>query len=355
MKYFKNISDFVANKQVFCGIDVHKNHWVVCLLCDGDVVEQIRIVADYLLLKHLLLQYKSARKIKCVYEAGFSGFWLCRQLRKDGYGCIVTPPSQLPRSASKVKTDKIDAKKLAFFLAANLLKSVWLPPEDIEADRRVVRRRSQLVKQQTRAKNQILSFLKLYGIKRPETIKNNWTQKHLAWLESLDFEHDSENFTFTQLLNSYKYMRQQTTDVTKYMRRLARSEKYAKSYKLLASAPGVGLITGMTFLLEIFDFGRFRTQEQFASYLGLTPSQYSSGENVRLGHITRFGNAHLRRVLIESAWTVIRHDPHLKAKYERLRARGTNGKKAIVAVARSFAIRLRRALLDDTGYVIGAC
>ena len=111
----------------------------------------------------------------------------------------------------------------------------------------------------------------------------------------------------------------------------------------------------MTFLLEIFDFGRFRRAEEFASYLGLTPAQYSSGENVRLGHITRQGNAALRAVLVESAWTVIRHDPHLRAQYERLRQRGTNGKKAIVAVAHSLALRLRRCLLDQTDYVIGVC
>ncbi len=85
----------------------------------------------------------------------------------------------------------------------------------------------------------------------------------------------------------------------------------------------------------------------------MTPSQFSSGDHVRLGHITREGNAHLRRVLVESCWTVIRFDPILREKYERLRARGVNGKKAIVAVARTLAVRLRRCLLDKTPYVVG--
>jgi transposase len=111
----------------------------------------------------------------------------------------------------------------------------------------------------------------------------------------------------------------------------------------------------MTFLLELHDMLHFSSAEKFCSYLGLTPSQYSSGENVRLGHITREGNSHLRRVLVESAWTVIRHDPILKEKYDRIKARGTNGKKAIVATARSLAIRLRHCIINKEDYVIGVC
>ena len=111
----------------------------------------------------------------------------------------------------------------------------------------------------------------------------------------------------------------------------------------------------MTFLLELHDVTRFSSSEKFGSYLGFTPSQFSSGEHTRLGHITREGNAHVRGALVECAWTVIRHDPVLRDKYDRIRARGTNGKKAIVAVARTLAIRLRRCLLDDIDYVVGVC
>ncbi|UCE17654.1 MAG: IS110 family transposase [Gemmatimonadota bacterium] len=102
-------------------------------------------------------------------------------------------------------------------------------------------------------------------------------------------------------------------------------------------------------------FQRFRKTTRFSSYLGLTPSQHSSGKHVRLGHFIREGNAYLRHVLIDSAWTVIRHDPHLRAKYNRIRAQGTEANIAFVAVARSLAIRLRRCLLDQRQYVIGIC
>jgi len=355
MRNFKNIRAFVEGKQVFCGIDVHEKQWVVCCVCDGEVVEKTQIRSKYAILKHLLANYSSARKLRCVYEAGFSGFWLCRQLRADGYSCMVTPPSMTPQSAGKVKTDKIDAQKLAFYLSAGLLKSVTVPPKDIESDRRIVRRRAQVVRHRKRAKHQILSFLKLHGCERPESIKTNWSQKHLAWLESLAFEEASDNFTFKDLLKHYHRLHEDLAEVTGYLRQLAHGPKYVKNFKLLTPLRGVGLITAMTFILEIFDFGRFRTSAQFSSYLGMTPSQYSSGEHIRLGHITRYGNAELRRVLVESAWTVIRYDPHLRAKYERIRARGTNGKKAIVAVARSLAVRLRYCLLNQQEYVIGVC
>ena len=355
MEYFKDIKNFVVSKHVFCGIDIHFGHWNLCFVCDGEVVEKTKIPNSYETLNMRLSKYSQARKISIVYEAGFSGFWLYRRLISDDYDCILTPPSKMPKSDNKVKTDKRDAQKLAFYLSAGLLKVVYVPPADIESDRRVVRRRAQLVKKQTRAKNHIKSFLHLHGLKTPENIKTNWSNLYLAWLEGLIFDFESDNFTLSQLIRNYRRIREDLAEVTRYLRMFSRSEKYQENYKRVTSARGVGLITAMTFLLEIFDFGRFAKEDDFSSYLGMTPSQFSSGDKVRFGHITRQGNSNLRRVLIESAWTVIKHDPHLREKYDRIKARGTNGKKAIVAVARSLAVRLRRCILDETEYVIGVC
>lgn len=355
MSRIKDIKTFVNGKAVFCGIDVHKKHWNLCFVCDGEIVQKIRMDVNFTRLQFLLLNYSGCATIKFVYEAGFSGFWLYRALTAADYDCIVTPPNKMQNTGDKVKTDKRDAEKLATYLAASLLKSICVPPKDIESDRRVIRRRKQLSKMQTRAKNQIRSFLNLYNITMPETINRVWSLKYMIWLENLVLEHPSEKFTLCQLIKSYRHIRQDLVEVTRFIRSLAHSRKYNKSFKLLTSARGVGLITAMTFLLEIFDFKRFKNERKFSSYLGLTPSQFSTGDKVRLGHITRQGNAHLRQLLVESAWTVIRHDPVLHQKYTRIQARGTNGKKAIVAVARSLAIRLRRCLLDNTEYVIGCC
>ena len=355
MSRIKDIKTFVIGKAVFCGMDVHKNHWNLCFVCDGEIVQKIRVDVNFTRLQFLLQNYNRCRTIKFVYEAGFSGFWLYRSLVDSGYDCIITPPNKMQNSGDKVKTDKRDAQKLATYFAAGLLKSVYVPPKDIEGDRRVIRRRRQLSKMQSSAKNHIRSFLNLYGLTMPSFIKRAWSLQYMSWLENLELEHPSEKFTFLQLIKGYRRIREDLLEVTRFIRSLARSNKYIKNFKLLTSVRGVGLITAMTFLLEIFDFRRFSNERKFSSYLGLTPSQFSTGDKVRLGHITRQGNAHLRHLLVESAWTVIRHDPFLQQKYDRIKARGTNGKKAIVGVARSLAIRLRRCLLDNSKYVIGCC
>lgn len=307
------------------------------------------------MLKFTLNLYADARKIRIVYEAGFCGFWLWRKLKADSYDCMVTPPNRIPKTGSAVKTDKRDAQTLAQYLAADLLKAVSVPPPDIEADRRIGRSRKQAAKDVTRVKNQIKSFLHLHELKRPPSIKSNWSQSSLAWLASLQFEHEADTATLMRYLKKYQRLRDDLAEITRDLRRLAQSDKYRANYKRITALRGVGLITAMTFLLEIFDFSRFQNARKFSSYLGLKPSQHSSGEHVRLGHITRQGNTYLRGVLVESAWTVIRYCPHLRAKYNRIRARGTNGKKAIVAVARSLAVRLRFCLLHEQEYVIGVC
>lgn len=355
MRYFKDVSEFITQKIVFCGIDMHLKHWNVCVLCDGEVIEEVRIDGDIIRLLNLLKPYSTARQVRIVYEAGFCGFWVYRQLNAQGYSCMITPPSLLPQPHDKVKTNRRDAKALAGYLAAGLLKEVFVPPPEVEADRRVVRRRGQVVKNLTRTKNQIKSFLHLHGLKAPKEVGAKWSRGYLNWLEQLSWEHATDRFALESLLRGHRYQREELAAVTRQLRQLSREPRYAENFQRLTAARGVGLITGMTFLLEIFDFGRFGRAEQFASYLGLTPAQYSSGEKIRLGHITRQGNAHLRAVLVESAWTVIRYDPHLQEKYDRIRQRGVNGKKAIVAVARSLAIRLRRCLLDEQEYVIGVC
>ena len=356
MKQIKNIKKFITNKMVYCGIDVHKRHWHLCYYCDGMVVEKIVITSDFKkLLSHTSRFYSTARQVRFVYEAGFSGTYLYRQLQEHNYDCIITPPNRLPQTHNKVKTDKKDAEKLAQFLAAGLLKEVYVMPLSAEADRQVIRLRKKTQKKLTRVKNQIKSFLNLHGIKWPKENGNSWTKKYVHWLENLEFEFANQRVIVDEYLNEYHFLRDQLAKLTRKLREMSRQEPYSKDFKRLTSCKGVGLITAMTFLLELHDVTRFSSSEKFGSYLGFTPSQFSSGEHTRLGYITREGNAHVRGALVECAWTVIRHDPVLREKYDRIRARGTNGKKAIVAVARTLAIRLRRCLLDDIDYVVGVC
>jgi len=356
MKYLKNTEKFVVNKTVFCGIDIHKDHWNLCFYCDGVIVETLRAPANFeLIMKHTSSLYQGAAHVRFVYEAGFTGFHLHRRLIKSGYDCIVTPPNRIPSSRDKVKTDKRDAKKLAQFFAGGLLKKVYVPPLSVESDRQVLRLRHNSQKKLTRIKAQIKSHLYLHGHVWPRIMGNPWTKKHMLWLNQLEFENPSLRLILDEYLNEYHYYRDKIAKLTRCIRELSKTEAYHHHFKCLLACRGIGLITAMTFLLELYDMLRFPSSEKFCSYLGLTPSQFSSGEHVRLGHITREGNSHVRRVLVESAWTVIRHDPSLREKYDRIKSRGTNGKKAIVAVARSLAVRLRRCLLDEMEYEIGIC
>jgi transposase len=293
--------------------------------------------------------------VRFVYEAGFSGFHLYRQLLAHDYECIVTPPNRVPQTNDKVKTDKRDAQKLAQYLASGILKRVYVPPLAAEADRQIIRLRKSSQKKLTRVKNQIKSFLNLHSIKWSSDNGNSWSKKYLSWLESLEFEFPNQRLIVDEYLNEYHFLRDQIAKLTRQLREMSKQDRYSTNFKRLVSCKGVGLITAMTFLLELHELLRFPSAEKFCSYLGLTPSQFSTGDHKRLGHITREGNAHVRCVLVEAAWTVIRHDPILREKYDRIRAKGTNGKKAIVAVARSLAVRLRRCLLDDIDYVIGVC
>jgi len=355
MQYYKDIENFVKGKKVFCGIDVHLKFWILCFYCDGEILERSRLDFGYFQFLTLLKRYDACREMSMVYEAGFIGFYLYRRLTEAGYKCIITPPVLVPRSGSKVKTDKRDAQKLASYLAAGILKSIYVPPAEVESDRGVIRRRAQLVKNQTSCKGRIKSFLYLRGITSPKGIRKHWSNAYLSWLEELEFSSASDQFTFSQLIKSYHRIREDIVEVTGYLKTLSKDPHYSRYYHRLCALKGIGLITAMTYILEIYDFARFQKSTHFSSFLGFTPSQHSSGGHVHLGHISRQGNAHLRRVLVECAWTVIRYDPHLRDKYQRIGSRGTNGKKAIVAVARSLAVRLRRCLLDETDYVIGVC
>jgi transposase len=356
MKYLKNIEKFVENKTVFCGMDIHKEHWNLCFFSDGMVIEKLQMPAQFnRLVDHTRRYYQDASSVRFVYEAGFSGFHLYRQLTAAGYCCMITPPNRVPSLSDKVKTDKRDALKLAQMVAAGLLKEVFVPPLSVESDRQVLRLRNNNQKKLSRVKIQINSHLSLNGQFWSKDMGNHWTKKYIAWLQGLEFQEPYLRFILDQYLTEYHFYRKQIADLTRHIREISRKEAYQVHFKCLTASKGIGLITAMTFLLELWDLSRFSSTGKFSSYLGLTPSQHSSGQHVRLGHITREGNAHVRRVLVESAWTVIRHDPFLKEKYDRIRAKGTNGKKAIVAVARSLGLRLRRCLLDGTPYQVGIC
>ena len=302
-------------------------------------------------LKKILDRYKGHR-IDTVYEAGYFGFWLHDRLIDYGAKCIVTPPSLIPQEyGNKVKTDRRDSRKLAHFLAKGMLKRVWVPTEKGRYHRQVIRRRRQLVRDRIRTQSRIKAELKLYGfdLSAPH---GKWTNIYLANLGRIRFNNRWMQESFNRLLEQYHFLDGQIKKQTDLLRELSETVLYRERVEILMTIPGIGMIAAMELLLELQDIKRFQRADQLAAYVGLTPSQYTSADKVRMGRITCVGKNSLRAMLIQASWALIRKDGVMREKYDRLKS-GSGGKRAIVAVARTLLIRMRRLLMDNNPYVVG--
>ena len=158
------------------------------------------------------------------------------------------------------------------------------------------------------------------------------------------------NQSFSRLLEQYNFLCIQIDKQTQLLKQLAQLPLYRDRVNILCSIPGIGILTAMEILLELQDVSRFRRAEQLAAYVGLTPSQYSSADKIRMGRITRIGKNTVRSALVESCWQLIRKDKAMRKRYEQIKARA-GGKRAIVAIARKLLLCIRRLLLDNRPYV----
>ena len=157
--------------------------------------------------------------------------------------------------------------------------------------------------------------------------------------------------SFNRLLEQYRFLDEQIKKQDALIHELSEMDLYRERVEILKSVPGIGIVAAMELLLELQDVTRFRQADQLAAYVGLTPSQYSSADKVRMGRITKVGKHSLRAVLVQVAWQLIRKDPAMKEKYERIKIRA-GGKRAIVAIARTLLLRVRRIWLDATPYQV---
>jgi transposase len=337
--------------RIFVGIDLHNNKWHVTVRTADLELFSGSIPGKWEALKRILQRYKGHR-LEAVYEAGYFGFWLHDRLSNYGAECIVTPPSLIPQEyGNKVKTDRRDSRKLAHFLAKGLLKRVWVPTEKERYHRQVIRRRRQLVRDRTRTQSRIKAELKLYGfdISAPH---GSWTNTFLVNLGRIRFNDRWMQASFNRLLEQYYFLDEQVARQTGLLQQLSKTELYKERVEILTTIPGIGTVAAMELLLELQDIKRFQRADQLAAYVGLTPSQYTSADKVRMGRITCVGKNSLRAMLIQASWALIRKDGVMREKYDRLKSRA-GGKRAIVAVARTLLIRMRRLLLDNNPYVIG--
>ena len=347
----KRSKDKVTSEEdLFVGIDLHKIRWHVTIRTFDIEVFSASIPGNWEALQRVLARY-AGHQLQAVYEAGYFGFRLHDRLVAHGIPCLVTPPSLVPQEyGNRVKTDRLDSSKLAYLLAKGLLKRVWVPSEEELYHRQVIRRRRQLVRDRVRTQSRIKAELRFYGIHLEEP-RGRWTQMYFETLRRIDFGNRWMQQSFNRLLEQYEFLTTQIDKQTQLLRELSETARYQERVEILQSIPGVGLISAMELLLELQDVSRFRRAEQLAAYVGLTPSQYSSADKVRMGRITGIGKNTLRSLLVEASWTLIRKDQAMREKYDRIKVR-SGGKRAIVAIARTLLLRMRRMLLDEQTYAL---
>jgi len=338
-----------GKQTLYLGIDTHKTTWhVTGMLENGEEMFRVSMASEIVGLLRYLERWRHYQ-LAAVYEAGYFGFTLHDELEAAGIACIVTPPSLLPSEyGNRVKTDRRDSRKLALLFAKGFLKRVYVPTPEERVHRQVVRSRRMYSADRRRKQCQIKAYLAFHGIPLPD-ITGRWSRTFVAHLHAIRFEDRWLQRDFTALLHMFEVVDTQVEAQTELIQELAADEKYRERVALLLQLHGIGVLTAMEMLVELQDIERFRTGEQMAAYLGLTPSQFSSGENIRMGHITRIGKAHLRGTLIEAAWVYVRKDRKAAETFAALRSRiGT--KRAIVAMARRLVLLSRSILIHRSVY-----
>ena len=353
MAHYTRRDDVLArNARVSIGIDVHKWSWHVTALVEDEKVFSGAIPAEYTALTSLLGRFEDC-ELRAAYEAGPCGFGLFDALERDGIHCIVTPPSLMPvEIGNRVKTDRRDSLKLARLLQAGMLKAVFVLTEEQRADRELVRTRRQLVTQRAGTMAQVKMKLLFYSLRAPGGTRDTWSRRYVAALRAMEYPRPTLRIAMEALLTDFEQLAAQVAALNREIMALARTEMYRDRVKLLTTVPGIAVLSAMEILTELGDVARFRSNEELGSFLGLTPSEFSSGESVHQGHITRCGNARLRSTLVENCWCLVRADPAMRKKYERIK-RFRGGKRAIVAIARTLAGRIRHILLHGEAYVVG--
>lgn len=346
----------LKGKEVYVGLEDAKKTWKICVRSGRTVVHETTMPAKYEVLRNYFKNKFPECRIRVMYEAGFRGFELHDKLVGDGCQCIVTPPHTVTQEkCSKTKNDRIDCRRMSKNNENGDYRSCFVPDRQHRHDRQVTRLSSQLQRDITRVCNQIRRAMEFNGLEEYFPA-GSWSPSQYKQAEetmkTVEIS-DSLRFVFAMLFEKLRQARTMRSMVLRRMRALGRSERYRKAVELLQSAPGIGPLTAIRLALEWGDVSRFKRKEEFSSFTGLIPSDYSTGEQDHKGHITRQGNRQVRGWLIECAWIAIRHDPVLLEKYRRVLSHCGSSKKAIVAVARKIAIRLRAILIQGTPYKIG--
>lgn len=348
----------------FVGLDVHKETIAVAVALPGRDEPQFRgeIKHEPKALKRWLArlndEFGGAVLLFC-YEAGPCGYGLYRQLVEAGHDGQVVAPSLIPNKAGeRIKTDRRDALKLARLLRAGELTAVWVPDTEQEAMRDLTRARDDMKGQERKARQQLNAFVLRHGEHWPRG-KKRWTKTHFNWLESIRFEQPWLQIVLQEYIDAVKAATQRVADLTDQLMRALPGWSLAPVVDSLVALRGIDTLAATVLLAELGDISRFDSPKQLMAYLGLVPSEHTSGSRRRQGAITLTGNGHARRMLVECAWSYrfpARQTMHLKRKaktasaeaqaiawraqkrlcgrYRQLSQAGKNIKLVCVAIAR---------------------
>jgi transposase len=343
----------------FLGLDVHAETIAVAVAEPGrGEVRSLGIIPNDPTAVRKLLQKIGKKNLRACYEAGPTGFALYWQLTELGIACEVIAPTLIPKKAGeRIKTDRRDALKLARCFRAGDLTAVWIPDQAHEALRDLVRAREAAKYDQHRARQRLSKFL-LRTAKKPPSGCSTWSLKYVEWIRSLRYEHVAQDATRIDYLAEVDH-------ASERIRRLEQAiddavKQASPSVRAvidgLQALRGIGKLSATTIAVEIGSFSRFATAKHLMAYCGVVPSEHSSGNTRRQGAITKTGNAHVRRVLFESAWGC-RHRPKLSAKLKE-RQRGQSAMTNEIALKAQHRLHRRYVALMARGKpsakVIGA-
>jgi transposase len=306
----------------FVGLDVHKATIAVSVADAGR--GEVRYIGEIAntpeAIEKLVRQLrKGDAHLSFCYEAGPCGYGIHRQLSDLGWDCQVVAPSLIPRKAGeRVKTDRRDSLMLARLHRAGELIAVWVPDDAQEGLRDLTRAREDMKHLQRQAKQRLCAFLLRYG--KCYSGKSNWTQAHYRWLEEQQFGQSVQQIVFQEYVDTVKALSKRVDGLDTQLESAASESVFWPVIEGLMALRGVNLLTATTVVAEIGDLKRFASAPQLMAYLGLVPSEHSSGATKSRGAITKTGNAHVRRVLVEASWTYrhpARKTAHLQRRAER--------------------------------------
>jgi transposase len=332
---------------LFVGLDVDKSRVAVTLTDHERLLKSLQMPYSSEHLLNYLGKHFTGSKIALAYEVGPTGFGLYDDLTAAGHRCLVVAPAMVPTAqGQRVKTNRLDSRKLCLGLRGGELQSVHVPSELYRQLRHLVQLRDSHVRQMTAAKYRIKALLLYEGIPFPE-VGRSWSARVLRAVGTLPCN-GSVRFKLDSLIASLEFHKLQAAAAQKQLRRFCQQEpELRESIGWLLTVPGLGWITASHLLARLGDWHQLSHVRQIAAFVGLVSSEHSTGDDVQRGPITRSGDSRLRNKLVQAAWTAIRKDPELREFYRRIyqrHPRPVAARKAIVAVARKLTTRIYAVL-----------